>query len=52
MNIRNKNIWLTLNEQTENAPVMSVYIVPVMVLASAAKQNTSCVVQVLFWRNM
>jgi hypothetical protein len=30
---------ILLNERTGNAPVMSVYIVPVMVLTSAAKQN-------------
>ena len=33
---------LPLNERTGKAPVMSVYIVPVIALARAAKQKISC----------
>ncbi len=39
---------ILLKGQTGNAPVMLVYMVPVMALASAAKQNTSCIAQ-FFW---
>ncbi len=34
---------ILLKERTGKAPVMLVYIVPVMALASAAKQNMSCI---------
>ncbi len=37
---------ILLNERTGNALVMLVYIVPVMVMASAAKQITSCMVHI------
>ncbi len=37
-----------LNDQTGNAPVMSVYIVLIVALARAAKQNISWIAQALW----
>ncbi len=37
---------ILLKEQAGKAPVMSVYMVPVMASASVAKQNISCIAQI------
>ncbi len=37
---------ILLKEQTGKAPVMLVYMVPVMALANTAKQNSSCIAQI------
>jgi hypothetical protein len=44
IDVGNKHILL--KERTGKAPVMLVYMVPVMALASAAKQNISCIAQI------
>ncbi len=42
-----KNTYcILLKEQTGKAPVMSLYMVPFLALASTAKQNTSCIAQI------
>ncbi len=42
---------ILLKEQTEKAPVVTVYMMPVMALESLAKQNTSCIAQISWGGN-
>ncbi len=37
---------ILLKERAGKAPVMSVYMAPVMALGSTAKQNISCIAQI------
>ena len=51
INVCTKNYCIFLNDQTRNAPVISVYMVPIVALARAGKQNMSCTAHALWMGN-
>ncbi len=46
VDVGNKHVLHTFEEQTGRAPVMSVHMAPIMAFANVAKQNTSCITQI------
>ncbi len=46
VDVGNNTYCILLKERTGKAPVMLVYMAPVMASTSTAKQNTSCIAQI------